>query len=40
MYISRCAELLLREEEPLQYVCLRGTGNAIAKAVRTSDILR
>jgi len=40
MYVSRVATCLLREEEPFTTVVLKGTGNAISKAVGTSNIIR
>ena len=40
MYISRVATLLMREENPFKTVVIKGTGNAISKAVSTSNIIR
>ena len=39
-YINRAAELLLREENPLSTVTLKGTGLVIAKVAMVSNIIR
>lgn len=40
LYINRCAELLLRKEEPLNTVRLKGTGLVMSKVALVANIIR
>ena len=40
VYINRCAELLLREENPLNTVRLKGTGMVMSKVALVANIIR